>query len=68
MVAFSGKGSVREVRDDSLAGNSCYFLLSVGIASLNRRLNIDDALRATVVGRVFSDFRFQISEGSFWGR
>ena len=34
-------------------------MLSVGIASLNRRLNIDDALRATVVGRVFSDFRFR---------
>ena len=47
------------LRDDSF-GNDRFGSLTVGIAALNRRLHIDDALRATSYQP--SDFSSQFSE------
>jgi len=51
---FPDRESSILLRDDS-SGNICFVSLSVGIASLNRRLNRDYPL----TGKELSDFSFQ---------
>ena len=51
---FPDRESSILLRDDS-SGNICFVSLSVGIASLNRRLQMDYPL----TGKEFSDFSFQ---------
>jgi len=53
---FPDRESSILLRDDS-SGNICFVSLSVGIASLNRRLQMDYPL----TGKELSDFSFQIS-------
>jgi len=51
---FPDRESSILLRDDS-SGNICFVSLSVGIASLNRRLQMDYPL----TGKELSDFSFQ---------